>query len=697
LDITTNEFRRVGSLILSREPVDIVIQANMAYLLVAGSDSALIMADISDPVAPKLVKTMALTSKWPIRGAVAANLVCAASGDTIKVVDVQNPSRPVLKSATKMPALDLACKNKLAYVGCQDGMRIVNMGDPAKPAQLSFLPTAGVQAICLDKEYAYLLGCRNAEPRLNLTIVNIADSTKPKQVGEASATVGKGLSTSTPARIAVANGLAYLAVSNRLFIFDVSQPSAPAKKGQLEITEGDYPAFQSLNVVPPFIYAAMGSSDHGFIKIDISNSASPSLAATLIEPWDVTHFFIRNTLVFASSSERLLVYDYKNPNHPVLVGADKTWQELVRIYVEGNMLYAVDQSRLYVIDVADPARMQKKGEYAIPAGKKPRALSVHATTIWLLTVNQDNARSQLVILDAANPAQIQAKGTCEFAGEGRDLFVPDLGGFAYIAFAGAAGRGLQIVNVANPALPALAGSAQTHGIPTCIWVTDSLAYIGNNQTGNTWYIEAFNVANPKAPLQVGETSNKGQIVDLEVAANHLFASIRGGCVYDFKLTLTAYAVLFKFINECHSPASIYIGLMWLAHNMFVFTCDGAWSIDALLASASLGIYIQNVFFALLPVEQSDSPPIPMQIELQQNYPNPFNPSTTIRYSLAAPQKVKLEIYNSIGQCIAVLVDERQSSGAHEIIFNAKGWASGLYFYRLQAGHQLQQRKMVLLE
>jgi len=697
LDLTTDDFHRVGSLMLPDEPSDIVVEGDYAYLFVAGSDSGLLITNISDPAAPKLLKTAAVKTKWPLRGFVSAGMAYIVLGDSLKIIDAQNPLTPRLKSASAIPSYDIAVQRKLAYIGGQDGLRIVDLKDAAKPAQLAFLATAGVQGICVDKQYAYLLRCRTTEPRLSLTIVDIADSTKPKQVGETSVTVGKSISTSTPDRIAVADGMACLTVSNRLYTFDVSQSSTPIKKGELEITEGQFPAFQSLNLVPPFIYAAMGSSDHGFIKIDISNSATPQVAAALIEPWDVAHFFIQHTRVYTGSSERLLVYDYANPDHPVLLGADTSWPELYRIYVDGPLLYGMDLKNVYVIDVADPGHMQQLGSYAIPAGERPRTIIAHDSTVWLLTINSDNSKSHLVILNATDPAAIRVKGSCEFAGEARDLFVPDKGGFAYIAFAGGGGSGLQIIDLANPSSPVLAGSAKTHGVPTCIWVSDTLAYIGNNKTNQSWYIEAFNVANAQSPQPVGETGGIGYIVDLETAGHHLYASIRGGSVYDFELLVKSYIVLYKFYTECHSPASIYIGLMWLINRMFVFTSDGAWSMDALLASASLGIYIQNMYMAAAPVERSAAPPIPLQIDLEQNYPNPFNPSTRIAYTLPSPEKVRLEVYNTLGQRVAVLVDEPQFAGRHEIHFKGSGWASGVYVYRLQAGGQVQQRKMLLLE
>jgi hypothetical protein len=68
--------------------------------------------------------------------------------------------------------------------------------------------------------------------------------------------------------------------------------------------------------------------------------------------------------------------------------------------------------------------------------------------------------------------------------------------------------------------------------------------------------------------------------------------------------------------------------------------------------------------------------------LYQNYPNPFNPTTTIRYTLNSNQYVRLKIYDVLGNELVKLVDEAQTAGMHEVIFNAENSAGGIYFYEL---------------
>jgi photosystem II stability/assembly factor-like uncharacterized protein len=89
-------------------------------------------------------------------------------------------------------------------------------------------------------------------------------------------------------------------------------------------------------------------------------------------------------------------------------------------------------------------------------------------------------------------------------------------------------------------------------------------------------------------------------------------------------------------------------------------------------------------------------------QLHQNYPNPFNPKTIISYTVGAHrespiQHVDLSIYNILGQKVTTLVNKKQPAGKYEIEWNARGFASGVYYYRLQAGDFVKTRKLVHLK
>lgn len=84
-------------------------------------------------------------------------------------------------------------------------------------------------------------------------------------------------------------------------------------------------------------------------------------------------------------------------------------------------------------------------------------------------------------------------------------------------------------------------------------------------------------------------------------------------------------------------------------------------------------------------------------ELNQNYPNPFNPSTSISYVIPESADVKLEVFNSLGQRVATLVNGVQNAGSHTVSFDASNLASGIYLYKLTSGNQVKTNKMLLIK
>ena len=89
--------------------------------------------------------------------------------------------------------------------------------------------------------------------------------------------------------------------------------------------------------------------------------------------------------------------------------------------------------------------------------------------------------------------------------------------------------------------------------------------------------------------------------------------------------------------------------------------------------------------------------VPEKFKLSQNYPNPFNPSTKIKYQIATSNPVSLKIYDVLGNEVATLVNEIQSTGNYEVTFDASSLSSGTYFYRLSTGSLTEVKKMILIK
>lgn len=96
---------------------------------------------------------------------------------------------------------------------------------------------------------------------------------------------------------------------------------------------------------------------------------------------------------------------------------------------------------------------------------------------------------------------------------------------------------------------------------------------------------------------------------------------------------------------------------------------------------------------VLGVQESE---VPALFGLLQNYPNPFNPLTTIEYQIPIASRVTINIYNILGQHVKTLVDGIEDAGFKSVRWNATGVASGVYYYRMEAGEFIQVKKLLLL-
>ena len=104
-------------------------------------------------------------------------------------------------------------------------------------------------------------------------------------------------------------------------------------------------------------------------------------------------------------------------------------------------------------------------------------------------------------------------------------------------------------------------------------------------------------------------------------------------------------------------------------------------------------YTANVYVG---IENTDDL-LPKKFELYQNYPNPFNPVTHIKYAVPKPSRVRIEIYNILGQRMQTLLNEEKPPGYYVVEFEASSMASGFYIYRMQAEGFIDIRKMIVIK
>ena len=128
------------------------------------------------------------------------------------------------------------------------------------------------------------------------------------------------------------------------------------------------------------------------------------------------------------------------------------------------------------------------------------------------------------------------------------------------------------------------------------------------------------------------------------------------------------------------------------YHMNALDFKGIW----LLTDGYPALFWEDVDALDLPTSSEDEA-VAAKFKLHQNHPNPFNPVTRISYSLPEQARVRLVVYNLLGQPVATLVDEVRGPGVHMAAFDASGLSSGTYLYRIQTGTNSMTRSMILMK
>jgi hypothetical protein len=125
--------------------------------------------------------------------------------------------------------------------------------------------------------------------------------------------------------------------------------------------------------------------------------------------------------------------------------------------------------------------------------------------------------------------------------------------------------------------------------------------------------------------------------------------------------------------------------------------DLAIASDNLIMACPSGFWHRPLSEMITSVRAPDTKRLPTSYALNQNYPNPHNPSTTIKYTLPHASHVTLRIYDILGRVAAELVNGMQEAGYKSAQFDASGLASGIYFYRLQAGAYVETKNLLFMK
>lgn len=164
------------------------------------------------------------------------------------------------------------------------------------------------------------------------------------------------------------------------------------------------------------------------------------------------------------------------------------------------------------------------------------------------------------------------------------------------------------------------------------------------------------------------------------------AILSGGYLYIFKSDGNDLYYLW-YLKQC--PGSF---------SMNFYDMNGDSIKDFLLTVVIDNQWGSNIYKGSLVDDVEDDPlPLPNKLELLQNYPNPFNPSTNIIYKIDSYSYVTLKVFDILGREVETILSEPKVPGEYKVTWDATGFPSGIYMYRLQTEKQSISRKMLLIK
>ncbi|MCK9424428.1 MAG: T9SS type A sorting domain-containing protein [Ignavibacteriaceae bacterium] len=168
------------------------------------------------------------------------------------------------------------------------------------------------------------------------------------------------------------------------------------------------------------------------------------------------------------------------------------------------------------------------------------------------------------------------------------------------------------------------------------------------------------------------------------------------CIYDLHSSLTGLPAGNYSVAVYRQELKKY----FYSHDTTIFIDSLTFTLQSSSALQKSVLSKQSACHTATSIEKEEANPETFQ--LLTNYPNPFNPSTVISYQLAVGSFVTLKIYDVLGNEVAMLVNEEQHSGTHQVTFNPQQiisshqLSSGVYFYQLKQNNFIITKKMIFL-
>lgn len=321
-----------------------------ATAVVRGCTGAVVLAlalsvpDAAAAQAPALARLASVPVPGPVTALAAGDgLVVAAVGSSVHVIDVTWPESPevVGRHDFDQPALGVVVDGRLAYVAnSHDGLRRLDLSDPAAPALTGTAPTRG-QAVGVAGSGRHLFTSDNS---IGFDIVDMAGD--PTRAGEY-------LADGFPRGIAAAGSRVFVADQPAgLMVVDVSDPAVPRVEGGLSLGRDPVlqvfaPDVRSTGGDPPAV-VCIASGQGGLQAVDLSDPALPRLAAAVPAAARPTGVALWGRRLYTAGGGVLQAFDLSDPARPVLVASAETGEPTGPVAVDATRVFVATQDAVHI-------------------------------------------------------------------------------------------------------------------------------------------------------------------------------------------------------------------------------------------------------------------------------------------------------------------------------------------------------------
>ena len=682
-----------------------VVVGNYAYI---GNGAMFQVLDVSQPSSPKIVSeilTNGLVGSIQIRGSY------AYITGPFQIIDISDPLHLKIVAEPQVGdiILGFTIDGNYLYAGTFSGfVYIFDLTDPVNPKLLSTLNAGGdnTTSIVVMGNYLYT----TAKGTFSIYEFDISNKTNPVLIAQWNDGSYLGWV------YGYGKYLYFLSYNNYLRIYDTSLPGTLEQTASITTPEG----IKSLFISDTLAYLGIYQDSTRFRIIDVADAHHPKIISSIYwtDPildvnnvgvsalmalvgntgyiatndglWVIDESDIYNvkTLSFfiTSSSANWLaidslkhayvatlftglkIIDYSDPSSPKLIGQYLPHDRVDYVSVSGNYAYVLGDTDLQVVNISNPASPVEEDVIPLAYQRYNTGFGMILASGSKLFVIGETGK--LFTIDVSNPSAVKITNiiTTKYS----PTYISLDKNYLYVTELDSA---IEIYNVSD--------LFNVKSISTINKILISAQIQGDYMYAITKCgFTVFSLTDPLKPAVVGCASN----IPWGISTNVSIVA-KGNLVY---LAYNNNVILMDVSNKT-SPI--------VKDTLLIPTYTGVRDISVvnnilIVAGADYGVFFyRNNLITGISNEGGEA----ANFILYQNYPNPFNPSTIIHYEIPNDGLVTLKIYDELGREVKTLVNQYQNKGRYDINFDASNLASGIYFYRIEAGNFIQTRKMLLLK